>query len=235
MNNIRNDKIRINNINHIRLKNKKRKNKLFRINCFSLALMTSLVMPITTLDTSNHKKNIPIGYIKIDTTEKVQKDDTLVAIAKKYYNDDIYPLYYQSLDNYIDEIAKINNVNRNNITPFQELIIPVIIAQNNIYLERIETINKQIKKLPLWIAYNIQVGDTISSLAYKGAGDIDEAYTISNEIIKYNNISDTNISAGNTINIINPQIGDLKKEIFKLKRSLNDSLKTNDNNLETIH
>lgn len=184
---------------------------------------------------NNHKKIIPNGYIKINTTEKVQKDDTLTSIAKKYYNEDIYPLYYRSLDNYIDEIAKINNVNKNNITPFQELIIPAIIPQNNIYLERIETLNQQIKSLPVWIPYNIQVGDTISSLAYKGAGDIDDAYTISNEIIKYNNISDTNISAGNTINIINPQIGDLKKEIFQLKRSLNDSLKTNDNDLETIH
>lgn len=231
MNNIINNKIRINNINHIRFKNKKRKNKLFRINCFSLVLISSLTIPIM----NNHKKIIPNGYIKINTTEKVQKDDTLTSIAKKYYNEDIYPLYYRSLDNYIDEIAKINNVNKNNITPFQELIIPAIIPQNNIYLERIETLNQQIKSLPVWIPYNIQVGDTISSLAYKGAGDIDDAYTISNEIIKYNNISDTNISAGNTINIINPQIGDLKKEIFQLKRSLNDSLKTNDNDLETIH
>lgn len=236
-NTINNNNLRINNINYKKLKDKKRKKKILRSNCFALLVTSTLIVGVGMAKPKVQENQIsmPAGYIQIYTTEQVEKNDTLTTIAEKYYNKDIYSSYYQSLDNYIEEIAKTNNISKNHITPFQDLIIPALTPQNNIYLERIESINKQIEELDVWIPYEIQVGDTISGLAYKGAGDDDEAYTICKEIMRYNNMQDTNIYAGNTIYIINPEIGDLKREIFQLKKSLNDSLKINDNDLSKIH
>ncbi len=227
MNSIINNNLRINNLNHRKLSKEKPKRILKKAKHFALVTIVA--------KGNKHRKSIPNGYIQIYTTEQVGKNDTLKSIAEKYYNEDIYPYYYHSLDSYIEEIAQTNKINKNNITPFQDLIIPVITSQNNIYLERIKMLQKQMKKLTVWVPYQIQSGDTISSLAYKGAGDNDEVYDIVKIIIQYNNISNTNIEIGNTIYIINPQIGDLKKEIFQLKRSLNDFLKTNDNNLAKIY
>lgn len=231
-----NKNLRINNINYSKLKNRKKK-KLIKDNCFALLVISTLIVGVgMARPTAQGNQTImPSSYIQIYTTEQVEKNDTLTAIAEKYYNKDIYSSYYQSIDSYMEEIAKINNINKNNITPFQELIIPAITTQNNIYLERIEIINKEIETLDLWIPYQVQIGDTISSLAYKGAGDNDEAYTISKEIMHHNNMSNSNIYAGDTIYIINPEIGDLKKEVFQLKESLNESLKTNDNDLAKIY
>lgn len=226
MNNTINNNLRVNNINYKKLQRKNNNKKLFKVNCFTLALITSPAIDKIKLNSNEYKKNMPSGYIQIYTTEQVEKNDTLTTIAQKYYNDDIYSSYYQSLDNYTEEIAKTNNITKNNITPFQDLTIPTLIPRNNIYLERIEALNQQIKKLQVWTPYQIQEGDTIQSLAYKGAGDIDEAYTVSKDIIQYNNMSNTNIHSGDTIYIVNPHIGHLKKEIYQLKRSLNNSLKT---------
>lgn len=236
-NTINNNRLRIDNINYPKIKNKRKKYKLRKVNCFIL-LATSALIIGTGMARPNVKEyptSIPTGYVQIYTTEQVEKNDTLTTIAEKYYNKDIYSAYYRSLDDYIEEIAKTNNISKNNITPFQSLTIPALTTQNNIYLERIESINKQINTLDVWVEYQIKAGDTISSLAYKGAGDDDEAYTIVKRIMDYNKMNNANIYAGDTIYIINPEIGDLKKEIFQLKESLNESLKTNDDDLTKIH
>lgn len=234
MNNAINDnRLRINNINYPKLKNKKKKLKLRKANCFVLLVTSAIIIGagMSKPSAQEYATNIPTGYVQVYTTEQVEKNDTLTTIAEKYYNKDIYSTYYRTLDDYIEEIAKINNISKNNITPFQDLIIPALTTQNNIYLERIENINQQIESLDVWVQYQIKAGDTISSLAYKGAGDDDEAYAIAKRIMEYNKMNNANIYAGDTIYIINPEIGDLKKEIFKLKESLNESLKTNDNDL----
>ena len=89
--------------------------------------------------------------------------------------------------------------------------------------------NESLKNLDRWVQYEVNYGDTILSLAYYGAGDTNEAYILKDEISKRNGGND--IYAGQTISIINPEIGAIKKEIKRYEELLNKSLEQNNNHV----
>ena len=169
----------------------------------------------------------PQGYETIYTVEQVDYNESLWDIAEYYYDQDVYGQYYRDIRDFIDEIKKVNNLHGNTITPYQSLIIPCFVDENNIYLSQISSLEKQIKELPRYVEYEVQFGDTILGLAYLGAGDTNEAYEIKQEIQSVNGLSSSIIVQGTTIKIVNPEIGNLKKQIAQYQEKLNASLKVN--------
>lgn len=173
---------------------------------------------------------MPDGFMQIYTTEQVDYGETLSDIASYYYNEETHDSYFLNFDNYVETIATTNNISKNNISPFQNLIIPTIVAEDNIYLQQINNLTQQLETLEKWVPHKIEYNDTILSLSYLGAGDTNEAYEIKNSILQRNNINGTTIYAGDTIEIINPKIGEIKKEIAQLNDKLNQSLKNQNEN-----
>ena len=171
---------------------------------------------------------IPYNYIQIYLNEHINKDDTLEMIARKYYDKDSYSKVYSNIENYIDIICKINDINKNNLTPFQDLKIPVLIHKENVYLEQINNCEKEIDKLEYWVEYIVQDGDTLSSLAYLGAGNSTEALSNIEKIKVYNKLNSNEISTNQKLYIINPEIGKLKQDIAFLKHQLKESLIINE-------
>ena len=169
--------------------------------------------------------NTSNDYIKFLIMEDIKKDDTIYSLANKYYNEELYYNFYKSINEYINEIKKINGFEENILTPFQSINIPVIIHKDNVYLERINILTNKISNLKEWIQYKVDDKDTLSSLAYEGAKDIDEAYSILESIINKNNLKTNSVKTGSIIYIINPEIGYLKREIFQLNAKLKESLK----------
>lgn len=216
---------KINNINKRKVSNKA---KIVKRNRFLLAigLTFALTNLINKANTSNNEKVMPTGYMEIYTIETVDNGEQLEDIAEQYYIDELYSSYYHSIDNYIDKISEINgSINKNNLTPYQDLIIPTLVEQNNIYIHQINVLKNQITELEKWVPHTIEYGDTILSLAFQGAGDTNEAYSIQYDILEKNKLNSADIYVDNTIYIVNPQIGELKKEISYLEKQLNASLK----------
>ena len=169
---------------------------------------------------------VPDGYVQITIDIQADSGDKISEIAEQYYNEESYPGYYVNFDDYVKSIAKRNNAKSDNISKFQNVSIPVIVEENNVYLERIAQLNEELNGLKEqeWISYTINSGDTLYSLAWKGAGDGDEANKNMEAIIQANNLSSSSLTIGDRIKIINPEIGRIKQEIIYLKDQLTKSL-----------
>ena len=174
----------------------------------------------------------PQGYETIYTVEQVDYNESLWDIAEYYYDNEVYGQYYRDIRDFIDEIKKVNNLHGNTITPYQNLVIPCFVQENNIYLEQISSLEQRIKELPRHVEYEVKFGDTLLGLAYLGAGDTNEAYEIKQEIQSINGLNSTIIVQGTKLKIVNPEIGNLKKEIAQYQEKLNASLKVNVENNE---
>lgn len=177
------------------------------------------------------KERIPVmpeGYTEYYSTCNIDKDDTIYEIAEDYWVEETHSMYYFDIENYVDYIGEVNQINVNRITPYQNILIPTLVEEQNIYLQQIQNLKESIKSLDRWVQYEVQNGDTVLSLAFNGAGDTNEAYALKDEISQRN--GGTNIYAGETIWIINPEIGFLKKEIVRLENLLNASLRHNNTN-----
>lgn len=172
---------------------------------------------------------IPDGYYQTYMSTDVERGDTLTSIASLYFDEELYGDTYKDLNDYIDSIAKTNHVSKNHINPYQSLNIPVLVAEDNIYVQQINSLEKQIAELDRWVPYTVQAGDTLLALAYQGAGTTNEAYELQDEIRSKNDLDSSTIIWGDEIKIINPEIGRLKKEVVNLKEKLHESLQVEQN------
>ena len=75
------------------------------------AVITVVFSLSSTTFTTNAKSNHQIKKHKYYTTVEIKKGDTLTSISKKYYDAN----EYKSLDEYMYEIEKINNLEDNTI------------------------------------------------------------------------------------------------------------------------
>ena len=170
------------------------------------------------------KLELPYNYIEIYLQEHIEKDDTVESVAKKYYDKEIYSKIYETIDDYIEEICNLNGIEPYNLTPFQDINIPVLVHKNNVYLSRITELENEIEKIEKWVNYTVQNGDTINSLAYLSAGNSTEALTNIESIKEYNKLTSNELDTGDTIYIINPEIGKIKRDIVFLRHQLKQSL-----------
>lgn len=187
-------------------------------------IKNNIVLEHTTKYKNKIKLELPYNYIEIYLTEHISKDDTLDSIAEKYYDNEIYCKIYETVDEYIKEICTINHIEKSILTPFQDISIPVLVHKDNIYLSRIKELEREIDKQEIWVKYTVKNGDSIPSLAYDAAGNSTEALSNIESIKEYNNLNSNEINVGDTIYIINPEIGKLKRDIVFLRHQLKESL-----------
>ena len=221
----RQESYRITSLNKKRIKNLKRKAikrvALTGVIALSIAVGKYIIDKPPTLDPV-----VPEGYVQIDIEIPVSSKATLSDIAELYYDEDSYPEYYTNFDDYMKSIAEKNELNGYNIPKYQNIYVPVIVAENNVYLERIEQLNSELDTLKdqEWVSYTIQSGDNLYGLAWKGSGDGNEVEKNLDRIIEKNGLKSSTIIAGDHIKIINPRIGEIKQEIEYLDEQLKSSL-----------
>lgn len=221
---------KISNVNNkpIRRKKIQRRNRFVAL-LVGFGLFSTADMIVDRAEARNDNRVIPSGYTEYYSKYSIDVNDNVYDIAEKFWVDELYEDYYFTLDNYVKEIGRVNDINIHNITPYQDIIVPTLVEEQNIYLQQINFLNESLKNLDRWVQYEVNYGDTILSLAYYGAGDTNEAYVLKDEISKRNGGND--IYAGQTISIINPEIGAIKKEIKRYEELLNKSLEQNNNHV----
>lgn len=209
-------------INKLRLKNLK-----YHLNqcTFALGLAGNFVQNAGAKEAPASEYLIPSNYIKMNIEISVDENTNIESIAKTYYVEELYP----DFEYYCDMIKKENNIEYGVITPYQNIKVPVIVRNDDIYLNSIKTLETELETLPIWVDYIVQNGDTIESLAHLGAKDSTEAIECVDRICRYNDIDKKDVlKAGKTIYVINPKIGEIKKKIYSLEENLKSALVVND-------
>ena len=218
--------IRIKKVNKKRMKNL-RKKALLRVAFTEIIAITIILGNKVINKGPNLSPVIPEGFVQMNIEIPVGSCQTLDEIAQEYYNEESYPDYYNDFDNYVEKIAEQNNISSTNIPKYRNIVIPVIVEENNVYLDRINQLTSELDELKKeeWISYKIKFGDNLYGLAWLGSGDGNEVNNNLDRIVEKNNLSSSNIVEGQVIQIINPKIGEKKQEIDFLKQQLIDSLK----------
>lgn len=194
---------------------------------FAIALVVAVGKGTSTAFVSSTSEYIvPSDYIEMNIDVSVSENTKIPELAEMYYVEDIYPNFNQ----YCDMIRDENIIPYGIITPYQNITVPVIVNKDNIYLNNIKNLEKELETLPIWVEYEIQIGDTLSSLAYLGAKDSTEAMEYVDRIRRYNDIDKRNLLyIGDKIYIINPKIGEIKRKIYSLEENLKSSLIVTEN------
>lgn len=173
----------------------------------------------------NLNQNQIVASVSVD----VNYDDTIIEIADRFYNDD-YENVYGSKENFVDSIKLQNSIVNDKIIVGQKLTIPAIIDTDNLYFQNVMQIKAKINELEQnqkWIKYIVQLDDNLALLARLGSGSnlvgIDEM----NEIATYNRLQSNTIYPGQELYIINPELGNLKKELKEAEEEFRESLTNN--------
>lgn len=177
--------------------------------------------------------SIPTGYILTEVTDTVSAGDTITGIAYEYYDPNSYAGMYGSVEGYTQAILEQNGLrDLSTIYPGQSVTIPVVInGENDIYI-KINALKDAIRTITrenLWVEHVITATDSYSSLAAKASGSVNETYAIMDQIISKN--EGARFWPGDTVIIMNPELGPLKLELAELEQALQESLKS-DKDLE---
>lgn len=172
--------------------------------------------------------SLPSGYILTEIENVVEPGDTITEIANEYYNS-TYSSMYGSVENYTDAILEQNGLKpHTTIQPGQSVSIPVVINSDNEIYIRIQALKDAIHKITeenLWVSYTVGNNDSYSSLAAKASGSVSETYTIMHTIMEKN--KNARFWPGDTVMIMNPELGPLKVELVELEDQLQETLKVN--------
>lgn len=199
----------------------------------TLILVGSSIPIVSALINRNKKPEIsqvPDNRVVYTIDVEANKGDTLSELALEYYNDDCDSVY-NSFDNYVDDIARGNNIKDKDLIDSNTTYkLPVIIDKDNEYyvqiLEKQQEINCLLKN-EKWVSYVIKPGDSISALALLSSVDNNELISNTKSIIAHNGIDPNKLQYGDVIEIINPKLGELKTQLSDLQNQLEESLKVN--------
>lgn len=180
----------------------------------SILITSKIVNTTPTLAPS-----IPDGYMQIYIEEMIEPGEKLQDITSKYYTEN-ESLYYRTYKSFVKSVEERNNIEYENIHTKTSITIPVIIENDNYYYQTIQELENAIKTKEEWVSYKIDDGDTLYKLAWMGAGNGDEANINVEKIKIKNGLDDDIIQVNKTIYIINPEIGDIRKEIESLRSDL---------------
>lgn len=173
--------------------------------------------------------NVSEGQIKTTISIQVEEGDTLSGIADRFYTDTCDDVY-RYVSNYEDAIQKENNIVGRDpkLVAGTTVEIPVVVSENNTYYQRILELEGQIANIEQnnkWVRYTIKSGDMFSTLAQQASVNVSETYKIAQEIANKNNISTKEIlKPGDELWIINPELGNLKRELSETKELFIESL-----------
>ncbi len=218
---------------------KKRKIRKRRIDAPALIVSFALGATLTlggvnlanTFTPADPQSSIPDGYILTKITDTVELGDTITGIANEYYNATTYTGIFTTPIDYKAAILEQNSLNdHTTIRPGDAVEIPVVVSENNEFYVQIQVVKEEIRKIEeedLWVDYVLKPGEGILSLAAKASGSVNETYLIADKIRAQN--SDANFWYGETVSIMNPQLGQLKIQLNELEQALVESLKVNEN------
>ena len=164
--------------------------------------------------------------------ENVKPGETLDSITNKYYSDE-NASFFESRENYKNVIQSQNEIKYpDNIEAGQTLNIPVFVSINNscyLQMKQIENELNDVIANEKWVDYTVKYGDTFEKLAYLASVDLSEAASISLEIQQRNKDHFPSgkaylLQVGDTIKIINPRIGELKRNLASATEALKESI-----------
>lgn len=182
---------------------------------------------------------IPTGYILTETTDMVRSGDSVYNIALEYYNENLYSGLYSDINEFTEAILKANGLTENStIYPGDTLTVPVVTSGNNEYFLTIQDLENQIEEITstnYWVEYTAKFGDTYSALAAKASGSSSQTIDITQEIIKKNAGASHSLRPGDTIWIVNPELGTLRCALKDAKAAFQDSVKNSDENQNSSH
>ena len=192
--------------------------------CLAFAVVTSgIVGGAVGYNSVNKEVIIPDGYITTNLEMSIHKETDISDIADTYY-DDLYAGVYKNEDNYINSMKDTNKLRSDRIPAGTTIKIPVIFDANNEHYLRITDLQTQIEELAknnYWVPYTVKFGDSLSFLAAQASGSEAETVELVNSIKNKNGKSSANaIQEGETIYIVNPELGPLKKELEQEKQWL---------------
>lgn len=230
-----NDEIhgKISNVNYDYMKKDKLKLQVKSLILASVMYFTGMGVKAMNTDASNTNNTSPINLnqnqIVASVSVDVNYDDTIIEIADRFYNDD-YENVYGSKENFVDSIKLQNAIANDKIIIGQKLTIPAIIDIDNPYFQNVMQIKAKINELEQnqkWVKYTVKYNDSLALLARLGSdSDLAGADEI-NEIVEYNRLQSNIIYPDQELYIINPELGNLKKELREAEEEFRKSLINN--------
>lgn len=217
------------------INNKKKKMKL--ITKGILGISGAVIILLSGLNIyrgiQNKKINdIPENQVMTTISISVESGDSLTEIANRFYTDDCEGVY-RYISNYQDAIQEKNKIMGNDpkLIEGRSLKIPVIVDENNVYYQRVSELENKINEIEQsnkWVYYTVESGDNLSSVAEFASGSFSETYEIMNEIAEKNNISvKAMLREGQRLWIVNPELGNLKRELNETQELFIDYLSGN--------
>lgn len=171
---------------------------------------------------------IPSGYVLTETQDQIRVGGSVTDTAADYYYS-AYTSMYDSLDEYAKVIEDKNGLRHNQtVYPGDTITLPVMVDEANPHYIQTLVLQNQIsdiEKNNYWVQYTVQFGDTISSLAAKASGSQGETAILTQKILEKNS-SGRILQAGDTIWIVNPELGPLKISLEEEKEALQEELKS---------
>lgn len=229
--------VKVSNINYDNIK----KNK-FKLQAKSLFLASTAVIIYFTgiavgkgmdkdINNTNNNSfiNLNQNQIVASISVDVNHDDTIIGIADEFYNDD-YEIAYGSKENFVNSIKFQNAIKDDKIIVGQKLAIPAIIEKDNPYFQIVVQINAKINELEQnqkWIKHTVGLDENLAFLARLGSGSNLVGMDEIGEISMYNHLKSSTIYPGQELYIINPEIGNLKKELKVAEEEFRESLINN--------
>lgn len=179
--------------------------------------------------------SLPNGYILMQIRDRIEVGETITGIANEYYDVDTYSGMYSTALDYTSAILEQNGLRPNTtIHPGDAITVPVIVNQENEIYVQMQAIRAAIDKVEaesLWVPYVLRPGEGMLDLAAKASGSIDETYAIVDSIQAKN--SGSRFWVGDTVWIMNPELGRLKTELHELEDALQQSLSQANQNAKT--
>ena len=217
---------KIKKVNEKRIKALKRK-AIKRVAIFGMVAVGLVTAYKVTTKPDPQFPPIPEGYQEMMIDEFVDNGETIDEIAQKYYTEDVRTCY-PDFEEYIEIILRDNNINERELDKQNSIKVPIIIDNNNYYLTQIKEKELELENVEEWIDYIAKPGDNLYNLSWEAASNGDEAMNNLKRITDINNLDrSSQIQIGQRLSIINPKIGELKREINSLKEEFNESITVN--------
>lgn len=176
--------------------------------------------------------SIPAGYVMTYIEDEIDYGGNITATANNYYSPSLYGDIYGGINRYAQVIEENNGLYHDQTVHGGDTItLPVLVDEANpnyLAVLNLRSQIEEIRKTALWVEHVVQFGENPSSLAALASGGPGETVEIAEKILAHNQavLGDAPfLREGVTIEIMNPELGPLKKALQEAEQALKDSLK----------